>query len=95
MLILRENNKKWRLITWIIQIKYAYYSIYRDLKFFRITCHIFIKSQSEGFANFVKSMLKVMSISQARTRMMNVQSTFRKHREYLGYGIYCYEKPLN
>ena len=51
--------------------------------------------QSEGLANFTRIMYRVMRNSQARKRMMNVQAAFRKHKQYLGYGIYSYEKPMN
>lgn len=48
--------------------------------------------QSEGLINFFRVMLKVMRNPPARKRMMNVQKTFRKYQDYLGYGIYSYQK---
>ena len=51
--------------------------------------------QSEGLGNFIRIMCRVLSNSQARKRMMDVQATFRKYKQYLGYGIYSYEKPIS
>ncbi|MCP4538676.1 MAG: class I SAM-dependent methyltransferase [Chloroflexi bacterium] len=50
--------------------------------------------KSEGVANFVSIMLKMLGNSQTRTRMMTVQNTFQKHSDYLGYGIFGYQKPI-
>jgi ubiquinone/menaquinone biosynthesis C-methylase UbiE len=46
--------------------------------------------ESEGLANSLRIMSKMLGNSQARTRMMTVQKTFRKYSDYLGYGIFCY-----
>lgn len=48
--------------------------------------------RSEGLANFMKIMLKMISKTHIRQRMMSVQKAFRKHNSYLGYGIYLYKK---
>jgi ubiquinone/menaquinone biosynthesis C-methylase UbiE len=47
---------------------------------------------TEGFANSLKVMLKMLGNSSIRTRMMNVQKTFGKYNDYLGYGIFSYQK---
>ncbi len=48
--------------------------------------------KSEGVANFLRIMSKMLGDSQTRTRMMAVQKTFRKNSDYLGYGLFCYRK---
>lgn len=47
---------------------------------------------TEGFWNFLKIMKRMMTHSSIRKRMMTVQNTFGKYDEYLGYGIYCFQK---
>jgi ubiquinone/menaquinone biosynthesis C-methylase UbiE len=47
---------------------------------------------TEGFYNSIKVMLKMMGNSSIRKRMMNVQNTFGKYDDYLGYGIFSYRK---
>ncbi len=51
--------------------------------------------KSEGLINFLRIMSKMLGDSQTRTRMMTVQNTFRKHSDYLGYGIFGYRKVEN
>lgn len=48
--------------------------------------------KSEGFINFSKIMYKMISSSKRRGRMMDVQKTFSKYSNYLGYGIYNFRK---
>jgi len=48
--------------------------------------------ETEGFYNSIKVLLKMMGNSSIRTRMMNVQNTFGKYDDYLGYGIFSYRK---
>ena len=48
--------------------------------------------ESEGVANSLRIMAKMLGNSQARTRMMTVQKTFHKYSDYLGYGLFCYRK---
>jgi ubiquinone/menaquinone biosynthesis C-methylase UbiE len=48
--------------------------------------------KTEGFYNSIKVMLKMMGNSSIRKRMMNVQNTFGKYDDYLGYGIFNYRK---
>jgi ubiquinone/menaquinone biosynthesis C-methylase UbiE len=47
---------------------------------------------SEGVANSLRIMSTILGNSQTRTRMMTVKKTFRKHSDYLGYGLFCYRK---
>jgi ubiquinone/menaquinone biosynthesis C-methylase UbiE len=47
---------------------------------------------TEGYYNSIKVMLKMMGNSSIRKRMMNVQNTFGKYDDYLGYGIFNYRK---
>jgi hypothetical protein len=47
---------------------------------------------TEGYYNSIKVMLKMMGNSSIRKRMMNVQNTFGKYDDYLGYGIFSYRK---
>lgn len=47
---------------------------------------------TEGLINSIKIMLKMMGNSSIRKRMMNVQNTFGKYDDYLGYGIFSYRK---
>lgn len=48
--------------------------------------------KTEGFANFTQIVFKMIFNSRIRKRMMDVQRTFSKYNDYLGYGIYCYRK---
>jgi ubiquinone/menaquinone biosynthesis C-methylase UbiE len=48
--------------------------------------------ETEGVINSIKIMLKMMGNSNTRKRMMNVQNTFGKYSDYLGYGIFAYRK---
>ena len=48
--------------------------------------------KTEGLINFSKIIIKMMGNASIRRRMMSVQEAFKKYKEYLGYGIYCYEK---
>jgi len=48
--------------------------------------------ESEGLANFLKIMFKMIKNSNIRKRMMYVQEAFGKYNNYLGYGIYHYKK---
>jgi len=48
--------------------------------------------ETEGLYNSIKVMFKMMGNSSIRTRMMNVQNTFGKYDDYLGYGIFNYRK---
>jgi ubiquinone/menaquinone biosynthesis C-methylase UbiE len=47
---------------------------------------------TEGFYNSMKVMFKMMRNSSIRKRMMNVQNTFGKYNNYIGYGIFGYRK---
>ena len=47
---------------------------------------------TEGISNSLKIIFKMIGNSENRQRMMNVQNTFSKYNDYLGYGIYAYEK---
>lgn len=47
---------------------------------------------TEGFFNSMKVMLKMMGNSSIRKRMMNVQKTFGKYNDHIGYGIFSYKK---
>ena len=46
----------------------------------------------EGLVNFFKIMIKMMVNSSNRKRMMNVQMTFDKYNDYLGYGLFSFMK---
>lgn len=48
--------------------------------------------ESEGIANTFKIMGRMMTNPPLRKKMMTVQSTFKKHQEYIGYGIYSFVK---
>ena len=48
--------------------------------------------ETEGFYNSTKVMLKMMGNSSIRKRMMDVQNTFGKYDDYLGYGVFSYRK---
>ena len=48
--------------------------------------------RTEGWLNTVKIMTKMMANPPMRKRMMRVQQSFGAHSDYLGYGIYCYQK---
>jgi ubiquinone/menaquinone biosynthesis C-methylase UbiE len=48
--------------------------------------------KSEGPVNFVRILYKMIKNRPMRRRMMTVQKTFSRHRDYLGYGVYCFEK---
>jgi ubiquinone/menaquinone biosynthesis C-methylase UbiE len=47
---------------------------------------------TEGFYNSLKIICKMIGNSHLRKRMMNVQNTFGKYSDYLGYGIFGYRK---
>jgi len=46
----------------------------------------------EGLFNFIKIVIKMMTNSKNRKRMMDVQNTFDKYNDYIGYGIFCFKK---
>ncbi len=46
----------------------------------------------EGLINSLKIMYKMMSNSKNRKRMMDVQNTFGKYDDYIGYGIFSFKK---
>lgn len=48
--------------------------------------------KTEGILNFVKIMQKMMRNSVDRKRMMDVQKTFDKYNDYLGYGLFSFKK---
>ena len=48
--------------------------------------------KTEGILNFVKIMQKMMKNSENRKRMMDVQKTFDKYNDYLGYGLFSFKK---
>lgn len=48
--------------------------------------------KTEGVLNFIKIMIKMMTNSKNRKRMMDVQNTFDKYDDFLGYGIFCLKK---
>jgi ubiquinone/menaquinone biosynthesis C-methylase UbiE len=47
---------------------------------------------TEGLANSLKIMRKMMGDAAVRNRMMTLQSTFSKYNDYIGYGIFGYRK---
>ena len=49
-------------------------------------------AKTEGFLNFLNIMFKMMTNNKNRKRMMDVQNTFEKYDDYLGYGIYVLKK---
>jgi ubiquinone/menaquinone biosynthesis C-methylase UbiE len=48
--------------------------------------------KTEGVFNFVNILIKMMFNSINRKRMMDVQKTFNKYNDYVGYGIFCFNK---
>jgi ubiquinone/menaquinone biosynthesis C-methylase UbiE len=46
----------------------------------------------EGLFSSLHIMRKMMANSKNRKRMMDVQNTFKKYNDFLGYGIFCYKK---
>lgn len=46
----------------------------------------------EGISNFIRIMLRMMTNSTNRKRMMDVQKTFDKYNDYLGYGLFSFNK---
>jgi ubiquinone/menaquinone biosynthesis C-methylase UbiE len=48
--------------------------------------------KTEGVVNFLKIIFRMMTHAKHRKRMMAVQDTFGKFKDYIGYGIYCYRK---
>lgn len=48
--------------------------------------------KAEGLINFIKILSKIMFNGKNRKRMMEVQSTFNKYNDFVGYGIYCLKK---
>lgn len=48
--------------------------------------------KTEGFLNFIKIMKKMMANPVDRKRMMDVQKTFSKYNDYLGYGLFSFKK---
>lgn len=48
--------------------------------------------ETEGIYNSLKIILKMLINTPIRTRMMNVQKYFGKYNDYLGYGIFCFQK---
>lgn len=48
--------------------------------------------KTEGLFNFFKIMFKMTANSSYRKKMMDVQNTFKKYNDYIGYGIFCFKK---
>jgi ubiquinone/menaquinone biosynthesis C-methylase UbiE len=48
--------------------------------------------KAEGIFNFVKIIVRMIGNRENRKRMMDVQKTFKKYNNYLGYGIFCFMK---
>jgi ubiquinone/menaquinone biosynthesis C-methylase UbiE len=48
--------------------------------------------KTEGILNFIRIMQKLMNNSVDRKRMMDVQKTFDKYNDYLGYGLFSFKK---
>jgi len=48
--------------------------------------------KTEGITNFIRIILRLMTNSANRKRMMNVQRTFDKYNDYLGYGLFSFKK---
>lgn len=48
--------------------------------------------KAEGLKNFLRIMFNMMKSIEVRKKMMTVQKTFEKYDNFLGYGVYCYEK---
>ena len=48
--------------------------------------------KTEGLTNFIKIIVKMVSQSNIRKRMMEVQKTFGKYNDYLGYGLFSLKK---
>ena len=48
--------------------------------------------KTEGLTNFIKIIVKMVSQSNNRKRMMEVQKTFGKYNDYLGYGLFSLKK---
>jgi len=46
----------------------------------------------EGISNFIRIMLRMMTNSVNRKRMMDVQKAFDKYNDYLGYGLFSFQK---
>jgi ubiquinone/menaquinone biosynthesis C-methylase UbiE len=44
--------------------------------------------QTEGFINSTRVMFRMLADAGVRRRMMEVQNTFRKYNDYLGYGLF-------
>ncbi len=50
--------------------------------------------EDEGIANGIKVMLKYITNSRIRTRMMKLNNFFKHYPEYIGYGIYIGSKYI-
>lgn len=48
--------------------------------------------QAEGFLNFLKVMIKMMTNRRMRRKMMSVQKTFVEFSDIFGYGIFAFVK---
>jgi len=49
----------------------------------------------EGFKNFFRIMIKMITQTKTRKRMMEVQNTFGKYNDYMGYGLFSFKKWFN